>query len=76
MCDCLNNVLLYFVFNKFCFLVVLAFAHSQNTLFNDVQSVIKSMFKTTRDPAMFNLYTRYVEHIVFLFGDLKEVYML
>ncbi|XP_047357407.1 pancreatic lipase-related protein 2-like [Vespa velutina] len=37
---------------------VSAYAHPQNTLLNDVETVIKSVFKATREPATFNLYTR------------------
>ncbi|XP_076249159.1 pancreatic triacylglycerol lipase [Calliopsis andreniformis] len=38
--------------------IVLASAYAQNTLLNDVETVIKSVFKAFREPATFNLYTR------------------
>ncbi|KAL2725747.1 pancreatic triacylglycerol lipase [Vespula maculifrons] len=37
---------------------VSAYAHPQNTLLNDVETIIKSVFKAAREPATFNLYTR------------------
>ncbi|XP_076546775.1 endothelial lipase isoform X2 [Osmia lignaria lignaria] len=38
--------------------LVSAYAYPQNTLLNDVETVIRSVFKAAREPATFNLYTR------------------